>query len=891
MKNKIGKRLLSLVLITGMMSSLFVREITPKSVVAKSTVKQEDAVRTVSDGVTEADTPTVTGTYDPAVATFDAYEERNAGEVYEAGKLTVSIGGAKVEQEESGGIMVRATGEAIEGGEITFTQSFDFSAAKPGYVIVNGLSERKKEAVVSVYLDQEQTPIGSVTIPKQRGKDKWDYSRNFCADIRDKNITGTHTIRLKFTYGKLSAAEKKAETKLLLRSVLFTAFDIPTVHVNIDESDGTIAEMNNDPNHQTECYGSMSVNVPADYVSEYGGSDSEGTYELEYIRGRGNSTWGPKKKPYRIKLDKKADLFGMGADKNWVMLANYYDYTMLRNKYTYWLGDQLGMEFTPQCIFVNFLMNGEYLGSYYLCEHVRVGKARVNVDNLEDEPDAVSGSAVTGGYLLSLDSDDGEHQAFATSRGQQFLIERPDYGDNPPVEEQVNYISDYCQKVEDAIYGKDGKDADGVPFTDYLDLQSAVDYYLIQEFSLNGDGFISGSTYLYKKRDGKLYWGPLWDFDYVAWGATEYSHNQVEGLYHNNQTWYAPLMKNKTFLAKLKERWEVLKTILERSIADGGAIDRLSKQQYLSQKANYQVTTTIGMDESMESGGDCDPNTLSYEKEVARLKAWINDRIDWLDANIGKNMSSKSVVVTFKNGNKVYKKVPVINGEFMEGQMPKDPTKKGYRFKGWVIREKDGSESEFTGFGILKSMTVYATWSRVDKVKGGPIIFFPFKKLYYPNDEGCGGYIIPFGSYPNDVTADKIKWNSSNKKLVSVKNGVLTCAAGKTGTVTITAKYKKTKISCKVTLTDWSKLENLHDVTLKKKSITIRKKSYKPLPLKIPSAKMSMAYIQDTLKYYSENEKVVEVDKNGVVHGLKKGNATIVLAYEGALSFCRVKVK
>ena len=213
----------------------------------------------------------------------------------------------------------------------------------------------------------------------------------------------------------------------------------------------------------------MTVDIPKGYKSEYTDKKlSTKTYELDYIRGRGNSTWGPDKKPYKLKLDKKADLLGMGSDKHWILLANYYDISMLRNKFTYWLGNVLGLEYTPKCEFVNVVMNGKYLGSYYLSEQVRVGKNRVNIDDLsaDDESKAVtSGSAITGGYLLSCEKAD-DRMNITTDKGMAFAIESPDFEDYTNIE-QYNYISDYLKQTEAAIYGKGFKDSKGVSYEDY----------------------------------------------------------------------------------------------------------------------------------------------------------------------------------------------------------------------------------------------------------------------------------------------------------------------------------------------------------------------------------------------------------------------------------------
>ena len=99
--------------------------------------------------------------------------------------------------------------------------------------------------------------------------------------------------------------------------------------------------------------------------------------ELE-IRGRGNSSWEAPKKPYRVKLGSKADIFRIGANKHWTLLANYYDPSLSRNKLSYDFSGELGLV-SMDSENVILIMNGEYQGVYQLCEHIRIDKTRINI--------------------------------------------------------------------------------------------------------------------------------------------------------------------------------------------------------------------------------------------------------------------------------------------------------------------------------------------------------------------------------------------------------------------------------------------------------------------------------------------------------------------------------
>lgn len=303
---------------------------------------------------------------------------------------------------------------------------------------------------------------------------------------------------------------------------------IPVVYINIDESDeeAAIEKMNKSPDHSVTCEGTMSLVVPEGFRYSDMPDDASciGFTDMDIeIRGRGNSSWKANKKPYKIKLDKKTDIFGLGRNKHWVLLANAFDPTLSRDRITAWLGNQLGFDFTPTGYPVYVVMTGsefgsKYIGSYILSEQVRVGEGRLEITELEET--ATDGLDVTGGYLLQNPAQlrEGSTDIYELDSGEKWATETPTYDkvsdedayDNPA---QQEYIKNYLQKVDDALLGKSGD------YKNYMDLESAAKYWLVNQLSMNGDAYSTGSTYIYKDVDtkegeSKLYWGPLWDFDY-----------------------------------------------------------------------------------------------------------------------------------------------------------------------------------------------------------------------------------------------------------------------------------------------------------------------------------------------------------------------------------------
>ena len=279
-----------------------------------------------------------------------------------------------------------------------------------------------------------------------------------------------------------------------------------------------------------------------------GGTEYSG--EIEKLSAHGNSSWDySKKKPYNLKLPKKENLYGMGKAKKWVLLSNYLDHAMLRNKLTEEMCKAAGMECVMDSVFVDLYADGSYRGTYQLSERVQIQKNRVNIRDLEEEteqlnsrklseyPQKVVGAAtakdymensckyyeipndpedITGGYLLQFQQwnrygkkcDSG----FVTARGQAIGIDGPEYAS----EAQTAYIRSFVQDAEDAIYSETGCNAKGKHYTDYLDEDSLITAYLVQEISENIDATFS-SFFLWKDSDltgdGKLHFSPAWDFD------------------------------------------------------------------------------------------------------------------------------------------------------------------------------------------------------------------------------------------------------------------------------------------------------------------------------------------------------------------------------------------
>ena len=260
--------------------------------------------------------------------------------------------------------------------------------------------------------------------------------------------------------------------------------------------------------------------------------------------GRGNSTWRRPKKPYNIRLTEPTDLLGSGDAKHrhWAILADYMDNSRLRNTISHHLAQELGLEAAVRVRPIDVYINNEYMGLYLLTERVRIDTI-LPITDLEAATANVNGAPlsafehigdqdflpnarkyfdipnnpadITGGYLLEWQLAarfDNSLSGFGTSRGQAVMLRAPVHA----TQAQIEYISNFIQEMEDAIYSPTGYNGLGRHFTEYIDLESIVYMYVFQEFIKNLDAGTT-SFFFYKESDlvddGLLRAAPPWDFD------------------------------------------------------------------------------------------------------------------------------------------------------------------------------------------------------------------------------------------------------------------------------------------------------------------------------------------------------------------------------------------
>ena len=268
------------------------------------------------------------------------------------------------------------------------------------------------------------------------------------------------------------------------------------------------------------------------------------------LKGRGNWTWnGFDKKPYKIKFAAKQKVFGMPKNKHWVLLAGADDWLgYLKNPVGFMLSKAIGLRWTPGLVPVELVLNGNYQGLYFLTEHVRIDKNRVNIQEQEDG--CTAADSITGGWLVEIDNYWSENNIeFYEGNGQHVMVSL----DEPEVLSQVqrNYIEHQIYAINDALYGNSSAKLEQL-----IDIEEAAKYYLVQEIMEDCESY-HGSCKLYKDRDGlgttdKWKFGPVWDF------GNAYDRHAERWIYDGPtwpQYWIGQLASWPVFQKAVKEQW------------------------------------------------------------------------------------------------------------------------------------------------------------------------------------------------------------------------------------------------------------------------------------------------------------------------------------------------
>ena len=346
------------------------------------------------------------------------------------------------------------------------------------------------------------------------------------------------------------------------------------------------------------------------------------------IRGRGNSTWlWYEKKPYRIKLDEKAEILGLAAEKDWVLLANYRDPTHLMNTLVFEMGAGLGIPYPNHSRYVEVTINGDYKGLYQLTEQVEQGKNRVNIDKKK-------------GWLLSLDVDDGPQESPAADDNfwsktyfMPVCVKSPEAEDYATPATLINDAYDALGDLEKIIRKHDYEALSKV-----CDIPVMIDYLLIQELIYNVELSAPRSIFIHKDKGDNAKWtfGPLWDFDAgfdFDWSHMYTGHNYFANFrktvlgtdparhisdYTYTPSFFTDMWKDKTFVSEVKARWKAIKP-------------RIMTEFWPEAKRYAEAAA-----DAMERDAMRWPIDKHYATEIGRMESWLERRTAYMDIIVNK---------------------------------------------------------------------------------------------------------------------------------------------------------------------------------------------------------------------------------------------------------------
>ena len=376
------------------------------------------------------------------------------------------------------------------------------------------------------------------------------------------------------------------------------------------------------------------------------------------IEIRGESSQYFDKKSYGFETwdkgynDLDVALIGFPEEEDWILYGPFSDKSLIRNKLIYELSNQMG-RYTTKTEFVELTINYEYKGLYIFMEKLKRDKNRINISKLENED--LDNESISGGYIIKIDKSDMEDgsytdynsfqsqfDVFGNENGEirvNFNYEYPKPGEIHA--NQKNYIKNYFYEFESSLASDKFKDPNN-GFRKYIDEDSFIDFFILNELSNNVDGYRL-STYLHKDRNEKLVIGPIWDFN-LSFGNADYCggerydvwcfkfNERCLGDYWNVPFWWNRLMEDEQFVSKLKERWNQLRTNI---LSDNNLIKLIDeKYSFLNNETdiiykNFNRWKIFGI--------YIWPNSFignNYYEEIDFLKNWIKNRTKWLDESI-----------------------------------------------------------------------------------------------------------------------------------------------------------------------------------------------------------------------------------------------------------------
>ena len=379
------------------------------------------------------------------------------------------------------------------------------------------------------------------------------------------------------------------------------------------------------------------------------------------VRLRGNSTQKLPKKPFAVKLTAKQPILGMPSHKRWCLLANWLDRSMIRNLVGFEMakattrawkaaGIDKGMIWNPSGKSVELVIDGRHVGNYLLCEQIKIGSKRLNINDAYEDllADGKSSNFEDCGYLVEFDVMQDENYKGVTSRGITWQLK-----DDVLPDSYATLIGTKIQAIEDAIKGGDFS-----AYSQLIDIPSFIDQWFVVELAMNREYTEPRSLYsYYNGGNDKLHAGPVWDFDRGTFQnptkAKEMGSSRVKAYdaflsssskvsrsgYKDNQQpclWYPLLMDDPDFVTMVKARWAVIYPYLQEVV---NYIRKYAAENALSWEYESEMWpgTASALNAGYPSGFSDfagDENLMSYDAVIQNLIDCYNDRLEGMNTLI-----------------------------------------------------------------------------------------------------------------------------------------------------------------------------------------------------------------------------------------------------------------
>ena len=404
-----------------------------------------------------------------------------------------------------------------------------------------------------------------------------------------------------------------------------------------------------------------SLNYPTDSGNIYSG--------IAGIEIRGSYSATLPQKPYGIETrdtqgnNNNVSLFGMPQENDWILIANYNDKTFLRNVLSFDLFEKMG-HYAPRTKLCEVVVNNIYNGIYVFTEKIKRDNGRVDIAKLDLDDNF--GDSLTGGYIFRVDYWNQNNSWISNYNNPNFPNDAVRYVYNYPdydeiTVQQKNYIQNLVGDFENALWSNDFEDPI-LGYRPYINTRSFIDYFIVNEFARNVDGFKKSRNFYKDKssKDSLIYAGPVWDFD---WAYKDHSSSMINGSGWRHDYsgptdvkppgWYIRLLQDTTFANELNCRYFNLRNTILDTTNIFSFIDSLSSMVSEPQNRHYTRWPILGINVGTPEIGN---QPTSYSGEIIKFKSWINERLIWLDANMPGNCPNVSVsenkktyVVTYPN--------------------------------------------------------------------------------------------------------------------------------------------------------------------------------------------------------------------------------------------------